>query len=347
MKQQNIQRTFFRVSQGVIVIVTFFLVRLNYLMIEPHLVSILWALLWAVFLHRPQIWICNALKKFDKLAEKSSSLQYFLYIAPISPFLMFIVSETSAVSTIVCILVSLFVFFVAFGERVCVSSCLVILVSSVLVVLPSLSAIFACAQESTVLIARCMDFVEHNRQFMSLVTNIGESAAYQYLRTMAGKWGWEVGELNNEIFIASLSDGVGVLGDYVSVFWSGAFALMANLSDFCVSFATFVSCLYFFLVSRATIISGFSQLSPFSPSDNDRLVASLKRSVWRMLMCSVFVGCLHIVAAFVSFRLVGGLDLYVTLCVLSGVTAMLPVFSTWVVWLPVCLGSFFLLLLIF
>jgi len=65
VKRQNIQKTFFRMSNVLIFALVTFLGYQNYLMIRPHLSGVFWAALWGVFLSKPHQRLVSFFRRLD------------------------------------------------------------------------------------------------------------------------------------------------------------------------------------------------------------------------------------------------------------------------------------------
>ena len=74
-------------------------------------------------------------------------------------------------------------------------------------------------------------------------------------------------------------------------------------------------------------------LSPLTEQESIRLGNEVKRSVSSSFICSFTVGLLHMTSTFIAFSIVG-IDLCLILSFLAGFCSMLPIFSSWLVWLP-------------
>jgi predicted PurR-regulated permease PerM len=164
------------------------------------------------------------------------------------------------------------------------------------------------------------------------------------------------------------------LGNNFARFFGTAIEVATNLSSFIFSLIVFVSSLFYFLVvstsgsvsfffllppplplslplplllplpapekafshqSKDDIIQEIGKLSPFDPSDNEKLKESIRNSITRTFFCSLLVGLLHATTTFASFSLTG-IELKVIFSLLSGFLSTLPILSSWVIWVPAC-----------
>jgi hypothetical protein len=125
--------------------------------------------------------------------------------------------------------------------------------------------------------------------------------------------------------------------DQLTVVLTGVYGLVTNVGNMMLGLVTFASCLYFLLAASRDFAGTLTWLSPFREEDNAKLLSTMKKSVERIFLCSFSVGALHVIVSYFSFSMCG-IDLCLILSFLSGFAAMLPVFSSWIVWIPACGG---------
>lgn len=305
-------------------------------MLLPFIMPLFWASLWAIFLSPPLEYISKTLSTID---EKLGRSKLHVYLATASIYLFSVLT-----SSIVGIVVSTVIFslwsFVLWGDRHTVSTVMLFVIVTVVVAIPAYFCVLSCIEESMLIASKITTFVEENPQFKTLLDDFGSSPYYTWVRDYAGTWGVEVPEFDPELVKTKITE--------ISMQFSGYFtnalgSIVAILSDsvqFLVSFVTFLSFLYTMLSTKADWGSVVKSFSPFSHSDNEKLFVSLNRSVVSVFMSSILVALSHMLGTFIIFKCLG-VDLALVLSVICGFTSVLPIVSSWIVWVPVAISLFF------
>jgi len=335
-QQSRIQRTFLHISQGLIVAFVAILLYYNYVMLAPHVHALFWAGLFWMLLDAPQRVLLRAFHVLDTrfLNKYARSLEVFAACVT----LVLGVLSAGRLSALLLLGVSFLVLtFFLYGNRHTVTAVILLLLIMLLIAFPLFFLAKTCVMESAEIAARLRQFIEGNQEFQHILEDFSTSATFLWLQRYCRRWGYEIPVADvaklRELILKSIVQ----FADQLTTVLTGVYGLLSNMTNLVVGLATFASCLYFLLAASRDFAGTLTWLSPFREEDNVKLVSTMKKSVERIFLCSFSVGALHVIVSYVSFSMCG-IDLCLILSFLSGFAAMLPVFSSWVVWLPACLA---------
>eukprot|EP00742_Colponemidia_sp_Colp-10_P013614 GILJ01015389.1.p1 GENE.GILJ01015389.1~~GILJ01015389.1.p1 ORF type:complete len:631 (+),score=61.89 GILJ01015389.1:66-1895(+) len=334
-KKMNVHRTFYYLSSFLIVFFVCLLLYYNYQMVSPVLSAILWALMCSVFLGPARKGLLNLYVVLDRVC-----LPYKVHLISLSigTFALFCSQPTPAVLISVAIVFLLWLFLV-FGDRRTVVAALLVVGVICIIAFPMFFFIKTLVEESREITGRVTSYIEKNGELQKLFEDYSNSGIYLRVRAYIESWGWDLPAIKVADIKAYLVDAVTYLGNHLSVIFGGAFNIMSNLSTLMFSLVTFITCLFYFLQMDDASRSEFSELSPFTPEDNKELISTLKQSIYRIFACSLSVGVLHCAVTYLAFVLCG-FDMVLILSFISGFLAMLPLLSSWIVWVPATIGLF-------
>ena len=334
-RKSRIQQTFLLLSSCSIVLLCLLLVYWNYLLLAPQLTSLFWAVLFSLLLSRPQQLLTASFESLDdKLRGKKTAIASYSAAAAA---LVIALSRANIVVSVVVAVLFVLVVAVLYGERQHLVSLLLLLVVVFLIAFPLAFFLKTCVDETQEISRRGRAFISNNPQFEHLLRNFTSSSYYSSLLAYAQHLGVSADTVHSYLDPASLKDRLSTfiasLSDQLSVVLSGALSVLAQLGNTLISLVSFLGFLYFLLDNRSAWLGGLLSLSPFSEEENARLGSEMRRSVQSIFICSFLIGLLHMVSTYIAFTLVG-IDLCLILSFLAGFCAMLPVFSSWLVWGP-------------
>jgi len=236
-------------------------------------------------------------------------------------------------------LMIMWVFFLVASPRATAS---VIVVVSVAVVLGVFTYMLVkiCIEESKTLVVKVRVFVQDNPNFQALLEDFGKSSIYTTLESKANAWGIPIGPFDPERVKGAISDWAIKFSDYFRAVLLGMLSVITDAFGVVVSFTTFLSSLYLFLSYQNKLSNFLGNISPFGAEHNERLLNSLYNSITSVFACSISIGLTHGVGTYLVFKF-AGIDLCIMLSCLAGFAAMLPIFSSWVVWVPTAIGLLF------
>lgn len=336
LQKSRIQKTFLALSSFLIILCVAILVYYDYLILAPHLHSLFWAFLFSLLLDAPQRALLRGFAWLDArvLDHYAQRLEVGGLVVTLFAGLFF----STQLSVLFLLGVGFLLWtFLLFGDRNTLTA--VILLSSLLLLLafPLFFLAKTCVDESTEIASRLRQFIEGNAEFQSILEDFSTSSSFLWLQSYVRSWGYEIPVVHvaklREMILSSLVQ----FADQLTGVLSSVYGMLSNLGSMLISLVTFASMLYFLLASRKDWKGVLTWLSPFSADDNQKLIHTIKKSVLRIFVCSFCVGALHVVVTYVSFSLCG-IDLCLILSFLSGFAAMLPIFSSWIVWMPACGG---------
>jgi len=335
LKKARIQRTFDFLSQVLVLLFIVLLVYYNGLMLLPHLTPILWALLWSVFLHKPLLVTTRAL---DRLDVAISAYRVPVYLCSLAVYVLILLTSSEALLNV---LVATVVFsawsFLIWANRSTVAATLCLAVVAFLVCFPLFLFVKSCISESQALVAKIQAFVDENPQFQTLLDDFGSSPYYLWFERYAKTWGWELPPWDAAVVKTTIVDTAMQFSNHLTGALGGVLGVLADSVSLLVSFVTFASCLFYFLQTQLSWGGLLTDLSPFSQEDSGKLMRSLNKSVVSVFVSSTAVGLSHMLGTYLVFLFVG-IDISLILSFIAGFTAMLPVLSSWVVWVPVAAG---------
>ena len=335
-RKSRIQQTFLLLSSCSIVLLCLLLVYYNYLLLAPQLTSLFWAVLFSLLLSRPQQLLAASLERLDvQLSGKKATIT--MYAAALSA----IVIGLSRANTLVFLVVAaLFVLLVGilYGERQHLVSLFLLLLVVFLLAFPLAFFLKTGVDESREISIRVRAFITDNPAFEHLLRDFTSSSYYSSLLSYAQHLGLSADTVHSYLDPASLKDRLasllGSLSDQLSVLLSGALSVLAQLGNTVMSVLSFLGALYWLLDNRSAWLDGLLSLSPFSEEENARLGSEMRRAVYSPSSSAPFSSvCCIWCPRFIAFSVVG-LQPCLILSFLAGWCAMLPIFTSWLVWLP-------------
>ena len=342
-RKSRIQQTFLLLSSCSIVLLCLLLAYYNYLLLAPQLTSLFWAVLFSLLLSRPQQVLTAAFERLDQHL-KGRKTTITSYAAALSAVVIGL-SRAHTVVLVVVATVFVLVIAVLYSERQHLVSLLLLLFVVFLLAFPLAFFLKTCVDETQEISRRVRAFITNNPQFEAALRNFTSSSYYSSLLAYAQHMGVSADTVHSYLDPAALKDRLATfiasLSDQLSVVLSGALTVLAQLSNTLISLASFLGFLYYLLDNRSAWLAGLLSLSPFSEEENGRLGNEMRRSVQSIFICSFLLGLLHMVSTFIAFSAVG-IDLCLILSFLAGFCAMLPIFSSWLVWFPAIVSLLFL-----
>uniref|UniRef100_A0A7S2WEQ7 Uncharacterized protein n=1 Tax=Mucochytrium quahogii TaxID=96639 RepID=A0A7S2WEQ7_9STRA len=126
-----------------------------------------------------------------------------------------------------------------------------------------------------------------------------------------------------------------LLGANLQRFSGNVISFASNLSNVLWAFTTFSTTLYY-LLRNETCWELFDALSPLSPQDNAELCESIKMSTGRILLCASCIGMIHAAVMYILLAF-SGFQLVAIPSFICGIVAVLPLWGTYVVFVPVAM----------
>lgn len=333
-KKLRLQHTFDIIATSVIIFMSGFLLYGNWLMLAPHITPIFWAYLFSIVLSKPLRYVVKFLHYAD---EKLAPYKFKLYFAT-----LFIYLASLPVSTLfICVITS--ISFVAwtvllFGDRSTVGTIILLLAVCVVLGLPCYYTITTCISEGVELSLKIQQFIEQNDKFQGLLEDFGTSRIYLAVKDYAGQWGIVIPEYNSKIIKEELIKYSMQMTSQFTQALSSVVVVLSGSVQLIIAFITFGSTLYYFLVHYDSLNAYMSDLSPFSDQDSTILMDSLTKSVQQIFISSMLVGVAHFTGTYIIFHLTN-VDLTLILSVLAGLTSMLPMLCSYIIWIPVAIAK--------
>lgn len=339
MQKSRIQQTFLSLSSFLIVLFVAALCYYDYLILSPHIHSLIWAFLFWILLDTPQKWLLRLFEEIDsRFLTRTWSMRLEIGSIILTIVIGFYLRNNLGSLIILAILFVIFTFFL-FGDRHTVTAILLLFFILLLIAFPLFLFIKTCVLESQEIAHRLRSFIDTNPEFQHILEDFSSSSTFLAIQNYIRGWGYEIPKTDVAKLREMILKSIVQFADQITTILTSVYGLISNVGNLMMSLITFASMLYFLLVSNKDLqLDGtLSWLSPFSAEDNARLVSALKDSIMRIFVCSLCVGVLHVCVTYVSFSLCG-IDLCLILSFVSGFTSMLPIFSSWIVWLPACGG---------
>jgi len=137
---------------------------------------------------------------------------------------------------------------------------------------------------------------------------------------------------------------VTVIGSIVTVMYGSGIAiatvgavLFSGFFEFVISCTVFLACLYYLLISDTIFVQRILEILP---GRNHPDVSRLLISINRIFISSLMIMMSHGMTTFISFWLMG-LDFIFLASVLTSITAIFPVLSSWLIHIPVMIILYF------
>ncbi len=338
-KKQKVHRTFVHVSQWIVIIGIGIVVYFDVLMILPHLTSIFWAIVWAVLLMKPR----EALLAFhDRIRDwGGSKLRPRIMITFVLIYAIVLSTTPPIFTAILSTICMAILLFMLYGDRHTVVASVLLVSVLVFIAIPTGILLKSSVEEMEEMIRRATDFINQNPEVQQMFDDFGSSSLYIWCGKYVASWGYEMPQWDAGRFKSAAINALSWLGNNVAVLYSASVNVVSTTGRFMMSFITFLTFLFYLLKQPgASLFSFLDGLSPFSDNDTQRLYVSAKRSLSRACVCSLLIGALHMSVTFITCRICG-LEFTTILSILSGLLAMLPMISSWAVWVPVSLGLYF------
>lgn len=123
--------------------------------------------------------------------------------------------------------------------------------------------------------------------------------------------------------------------NYGELLSSTTVLFVQNIGSLVTDVAVFFSGLFYMLAFKDDLQRHAVELSPFGRDDSRRLYLSVYHGVRRIVLSTMLVGLLHALTTLATFR-IAGFETVLLPAMASGFLAIIPVFSSWIVWLPAC-----------
>lgn len=133
----------------------------------------------------------------------------------------------------------------------------------------------------------------------------------------------------------SMSD-LGWFGSTISSFFQTGLNTLNFISELLSSIFIYFMFLFYFVKNGDFFQATFSRISPLSEQENTELLTSMNNGVVKTFQYAILVAFCRFAVTFVSFSLVGFKILWV-FAFLSAFLSLIPVLSSWVVWVPASL----------
>lgn len=338
-RKTRIRQTFLILSSATIVLLIGLLVYWNYLLLEPHLNSLCWAILVSMVLRKPHRLLLSLLQTFEAKISGyephiiGGCLAIVFGIVGLHPSLVTLIAMTSFM---------LFIVLILYSDKHQLVSLFLVLSVAFIVAFPCVFFFKTAVDETQEFVMRTRAFVTTNPDFDLFVKDFTQSGVYKQSIAWAESFGYSKETIEASIDVQAIKDKltalIGTVAGQLMTVFSSALNVIASLSNAMVFIISFFSFLYGILESQASFGSAVTALSPFSAEENVRLTRSITRTASSVFVTSICIGLLHFGATFIAFRLVD-IDFALVLSLCAGFSAMLPVFSSWLIFLPAIIGK--------
>jgi predicted PurR-regulated permease PerM len=204
-----------------------------------------------------------------------------------------------------------------------------------LIVFPTVYLIKNCVDESIILTTRINDYLRESTEFQDLIRNYENSTLYKKLEQYIQSWGYNTtASLSPQAIKMQLISLVTYILNNITIFFTTSLNILTNIKDLVFNCIIFFLCLFYFVLYKERLWKEIVDISPFTEREHVKLSQSLKSSVSRIFVCSLIIGTIHFWTTFLSFTLLG-LELKCICAVISAFLAIVPVLSSWVLWVPV------------
>jgi predicted PurR-regulated permease PerM len=337
-KKLRVQKAFVELSSFIIFGLVVLLIYYDYIMLAPHLNSILWALLWSVLLLKPQELLLAGLEWFDSKIRAYQLLLFTLSSAFLIIFCVLFTINNSILALIITISCYLAVIFLLYGKRHSIVSIFLVILTLFIMIFPVLAFLQTCLYESRSLQLQLTQFINNSADFQRFLTEITESGPYKYILHYTARYNIELPrELDQNAIKQFIINNLTSFSEQLQAIFSSFFDILTNLTRIIVSLLTFISTLFYFLENSRRIRAGLALFSPFNADINQTITSTFRKSVVDMFCCSFIVGATHFAVSFASFYCVE-LEFSLILSFIAGFAAMLPVFSSWIICFPAVIG---------
>lgn len=205
-----------------------------------------------------------------------------------------------------------------------------------LIVFPTVYLIKNCVDESIILTTRINEYIRESRELQDLIRNYENSTLYKKLEQYVQSWGYTTTSLSPQAIKTQLISLVTSILNNITIFFTTSLNILTNIKDLVFNCIIFFLCLFYFVLYKERLWREIVDISPFTEREHVKLSQSLKSSVSRIFVCSLIIGAIHFWTTFLSFTFLG-LELKYICAVISAFLAIVPVLSSWVLWVPVVL----------
>ena len=333
-QQKRVQQTFHIVSQLVIILFVGLLAYYNWLLLSPHLDAIFWSILWAIFLSRPQKYMLAAFATFDR--QCPANVKHSIAAAVVAVAVVFAL-RSSVINIIVIAVIAMLCLFLLYAER---NNLVALILMSAVVFTMTFPLVFflkTCVDESKELAVRLSGFISASPQIDTLLLEVKQSEYYKQGEALVESYGYSIPEFDISAVKEKAQEYVTKFSDTLTAVLTSTLTSISSvgssIGNFVVTIMSFLSFLYMLLDTGSSFGTTLAALSPFTPQDNTRLIKVLQQSLRSTFLCSGAIGIVHMITTYIAFYSVG-IDLCLVIAFCDGIASMLPIFSSWIIWLP-------------
>lgn len=345
------------------------LISYNYLLIRAHITPIFWAIVTYLILkafRRPIVYYLEAIS--SHVPFKLKVIFWVLEFAATITYLYFIVSIWLDLDNVqrfwhILSLILLCIFFLIPNIVDFDVLAMILIFCLLLFVILFIGGFVVkkCYDESLIVTRKFGDFVDFQRsRFVTANSNstldiwntgtkichffVGFATKNSYFSFIKLKTEKEYCD-DNILFLRSnieeigmnvatwLGSHVGLIGMGFTNFFKSTYDFISSVGEFFFSMFLFISLLYYFVKYESDIESELADLSPLTPGESKRLIGKLNE---RVVMTFYYAGLLAFVrftVTLISFWMVQ-IEVLWIFAFLSGFLAIVPVFSSWLIWVP-------------
>eukprot|EP01117_Protostelium_nocturnum_P018703 TRINITY_DN7878_c0_g1_i1.p1 TRINITY_DN7878_c0_g1~~TRINITY_DN7878_c0_g1_i1.p1 ORF type:complete len:692 (-),score=133.92 TRINITY_DN7878_c0_g1_i1:12-2087(-) len=336
-----------------VILIFFFTMYYNYVMISPYTTPILLAFLLGLPMGIMKDFLVSFLQSLDhKYAVYISARRYSPLRVCLSLILIFVVFQLISLGVIIFIpeymgLVVIFLpafnfLFSAFNfpsTRNWLVTSFLIFMMICFIVFPMYFWMNNCVHESTTATNRVISYLKHQNELQDFLQNYENSTLVLRMNQYTNSWGYDTTSLNYDRLRTKAVDLASTVGSHVNIFFESMLFIVNNLGNILFSGLIFLSSLFYIVENHQTLWSELAELSPLTQDEQMKIFNSLKQSVSRIFLCCIATGSLHFWVTFVSFS-IAGIDLKNIFAAISAFLSTFPLTGTWLLWLPVSLYLF-------
>jgi predicted PurR-regulated permease PerM len=335
VKNRHVRQTFVLLTACFILSVCALAGYFCFLLARPFLASIAFAFITSLLLARPRDALLAFVLRVDRsvnpvraAASVAVAAALLLGLAPLSPGSRWVVGAGSLVA----------VYAVFMGRRELVA-CLLCLGLLVLFTFPAYYTLRACVEESVKLPSALHRLLDDNPGLVALAKDWRGSDLFRKGEEFLASWGWTMPD--DETAKAQMRRVGDLAASHLASFFANVFSFFfQSFSEWFFMCSVYFGLVFAFLVHREALAGELRRLSPWSSSDYDLLAQSVQSSVVRTFLSSLTVGILHALATLLTFLAAGQNDILFLAAFASGLLSLVPVLSSWLVWVPLAISLY-------
>ena len=326
VRESYVQKMFFALSALAIGGTMLFVLYLNFQLIEHSLNGIAIALLVFIMLQPLREYMLWLIRSTD-VALRPHTVK----IGTAAVLALGICTAVGGYSTpflVFAVLSSIALLVIYFADRESLVAMLLMLLVIFVIFFPVAFMLRICVEESKMISNNVVAFIEDNNDLQKVLTDYTSSKPYRVATEQLKIWGFP--EMENrtkpDAVKGYLAEGVRLASSNLAGFFGAGLQVLTNISDLVVDFVTFFTFLFFFLQEGQNLWVYVAELSPLTPRDGVEIFRSIKRSTYRIFVCSGLVFITHFLVTYASFHACGFKVTFI-LSFASAFLSMLPVSS--------------------